>query len=248
MLPVAEPACPGGGLKRAHPAQDMSMQTLARFLQRNRGFFFFLLGMLAFRSALADWNTVPTGSMQPTIRIGDRIVVDRMAYDLRVPFTHISLLHRADPQRGDIVIIDSAATGERLVKRVIGLPGDTVALRGNVLYVNGHAARYQTAHVPDIVADRALPASYAVESLGGHGHLIRLSRYLPSPASNYGPVTVTAGHYLAMGDNRDDSYDSRFFGFVPRGEIVGRARFVAVSLDPARHGLPRADRWGLALH
>lgn len=224
------------------------MHAFSRFLLRNRGFFLFLLGMLMFRSALADWNTVPTGSMQPTIRIGDRIVVDRMAYDLRLPFTHVSLLHRADPQRGDIVIIDSAATGERLVKRVIGLPGDTVALRGNVLYVNGHAARYQPARVAGIAADRALPASYAVESLDGPGHLVRLSRYLPSPASNYGPVTVTAGHYLAMGDNRDDSYDSRFFGFVPRGEIVGRARFVALSLDPARHGLPRADRWGLTLH
>lgn len=224
------------------------MHALSRFLLRNRGFFFFLLGMLMFRSALADWNTVPTGSMQPTIRIGDRIVVDRMAYDLRLPFTHLSLLHRADPQRGDIVIIDSTATGERLVKRVIGLPGDTVALRGNVLYVNGHAAHYQPTRVAGIEADRALPASYAVESLDGPGHLIRLSRYLPSPASNYGPVTVTAGHYLAMGDNRDDSYDSRFFGFVPRGEIVGQARFVALSLDPARHGLPRADRWGLTLH
>lgn len=223
------------------------MHALARFLPRNRGFFFFLLGMLVFRSALADWNTVPTGSMQPTIRIGDRIVVDRMAYDLRVPFTHVSLLHRADPQRGDIVIIDSGATHERLVKRVIGLPGDTVALRGNVLYVNGHAARYLPARVSGIAEDQTRPASYAMESLGGFGHLIRLSRYLPSPASNYGPVTVTAGHYLAMGDNRDDSYDSRFFGFVPRGEIVGRARLVVMSLDPATHGLPRADRWGLAL-
>lgn len=224
------------------------MQALRTFLLRNRGFFVFLLGMLVFRSALADWNTVPTGSMQPTIRIGDRIVVDRMAYDLRLPFTRLSLVHRSDPQRGDIVIIDSAATGERLVKRVIGLPGDSIALRSNVLYVNGHAALYRAAHVTGIAADQTQPASYVDESLGGRHHLIRLSRYLPSPASNYGPVTVPAGRYLAMGDNRDDSYDSRFFGFVPRGEIVGRARYVAVSLDPARHGFPRPHRWALELH
>ena len=223
------------------------MHALRGFLLRNRGFFFFLLGMLMFRSALADWNTVPTGSMQPTIRIGDRIVVDRMAYDLRVPFTHLSLLHRADPQRGDIVIIDSATTGERLVKRVVGVPGDRIALRGNVLYINGHAAQYRPASVAGIAEDRAQPASYADESVGGRHHLIRLARYLPSPASNYGPVSVPAGHYLAVGDNRDDSYDSRFFGFVPRGEIVGRARYVALSLDPARHGLPRPDRWGVVL-
>jgi signal peptidase I len=223
------------------------MRALRSFLRRNRGFFFFLLGMLMFRSALADGNTVPTGSMQPTIRIGDRIVVDRMAYDLRVPFTHLSMLHRADPQRGDIVIIDSAATGDRLVKRVIGVPGDRIALRGNVLYVNGHAARYRPASVTGIAADRAQPASYADGSIGGRHHLVRLARFLPSPASNYGPVTVPTGHYLAMGDNRDDSYDSRYSGFVPRGEIVGRARYVAISLDPARHGLPRPYRWGVAL-
>ncbi|MEI7036062.1 signal peptidase I [Fulvimonas yonginensis] len=224
------------------------MHGLKNFLLRNRGFFFFLLGMLVFRSALADWNTVPTGSMQPTIRIGDRIVVDRMAYDLRVPFTHHSLLHRADPQRNDIVIIDSTATGDRLVKRVVGVPGDHIALRGNVLYVNGHAARYTPVTVAGITADRVQPATYAVESIGGGHHLLRLARYLPSPVSSYGPVTVPAGDYLVMGDNRDDSYDSRFFGFVPRAEIVGKARYVAMSLDPARHHLPRADRWGLALH
>jgi signal peptidase I len=223
------------------------MHALAKFLLRHRGFFLFLLGMLMFRSALADWNTVPTGSMQPTIRIGDRIVVDRMAYDLRLPFTHYSLLHRAEPQRGDIVIIDSSATGERLVKRVIGLPGDSVALRGNVLYVNGHAARYRNARVAGVAEDATQPASYADESIGGRHHLIRLLRYWPSRASNYGPVTVPTGHYLAMGDNRDDSYDSRFFGFVPRREIVGRARYVAVSLDPSRHDLPRPHRWAIAL-
>jgi signal peptidase I len=223
------------------------MHTLRNFLLRNRGFFFFVLGMLMFRSALADWNGVPTGSMQPTIRIGDRIVVNRMAYDLRVPFTHLALLHRAEPQRGDIVVIDSAATGERLVKRIVGLPGDRIALRGNVLYLNGRAATYRAASVTGIADDQAQPASYADESIAGRHHLIRLACYLPSPMSNYGPVTVPAGHYLAMGDNRDDSYDSRYFGFVPREEIVGRARLVAFSLDPARHGLPRPDRWGLAL-
>jgi signal peptidase I len=223
------------------------MHALRTFLLRNRGFFVFLLGMLMFRSALADWNTVPTGSMQPTIRIGDRIVVNRMAYDLRIPFTHVPLLHLADPQRGDIVIIDSAATDERLVKRVVGVPGDRIALRGNVLYVNGHSARYRPASVVGIAGDRTQPASYADESIEGSHHLVRLVRYLPSPASNYGPVTVPAGHYLAMGDNRDDSYDSRFFGFVPRREIVGRARYVAMSLDPSRHGLPRPHRWAVAL-
>jgi len=86
-----------------------------------------MLCMIVFRSAVADWNVVPTGSMQPTIKIGDRILVDKLTYDIRLPLTHVSLLHLADPQRGDIVVLDSHAARERLVKRVIGLPGDEVA-------------------------------------------------------------------------------------------------------------------------
>jgi signal peptidase I len=118
------------------------VHAIAKFLTRNKGFITFMLCMIMFRSAVADWNVVPTGSMQPTIKIGDRILVDKAAYDIRLPLTHISLLHLADPQRGDIVVLDSHAANERLVKRVIGLPGDEVAMRGNVLYINGHAASY----------------------------------------------------------------------------------------------------------
>ncbi|MBA2077578.1 signal peptidase I [Rhodanobacter sp. PCA2] len=222
------------------------MRSFKAFLQRNRGFIVFLLCMFMFRSAVADWNVVPSGSMLPTIRIGDRIFVNRAAYDLRVPFTHLSLYHVADPQRGDIVIADSSAAGERLVKRVIGVPGDVVALRQNVLWVNGQRASYQPAMVAGVAADRDNPASYASEDLGRLHHLVRLSRW-PGPVSSFGPVAVPAGRYLLMGDNRDDSMDSRYFGFVPRDEIVGRTRYVAISLDPARHYLPRSGRFGASL-
>ncbi|WP_049621797.1 signal peptidase I [Frateuria defendens] len=218
------------------------MHAIRNLLARNKGFLAFMLCMFMFRSALADWNVVPTGSMQPTIRIGDRIVVNRAAYDVRVPFTHVSLWQLGDPQRGDIVVVDSSAAGERLVKRVIGLPGDTVALRGNVLYVNGRAARYRPATADGIRDDLRDPAVYAIEALDGMRHRVRLSRYAPSPVSHYGPVTVPTGRYLLLGDDRDDSLDSRYFGAVPRREIVGRARYVAVSLDPAHHYLPRPGR------
>jgi signal peptidase I len=223
------------------------MRAALAFLRRNRGFLVFLLCMFAFRSAFADWNTVPTGSMQPTIRIGDRIAVNRAAYDVRLPFTHYSLLHLGDPRRGDIVIIDSGATGERLVKRVVGLPGDRVALRGNVLFVDGRAARYRPLSVGGIRDDAGDPADYAIESLDGMRHEVRLSRYAPSPARDYGPVTVPAGEYFVLGDNRDDSLDSRFIGFVPRREIVGRARYVVVSLDPGHDYLPRRHRYAARL-
>lgn len=223
------------------------MRTMVRFLARNKGFITFMLCMVVFRSAVADWSVVPTGSMQPTIRIGDRILVDKAAYDIRLPLTHISLRHLADPQRGDIVVLDSDAANERLVKRVIGLPGDEVALRRNVLYVNGRAANYTAGTYSGIHDDLQNPARYAIERYGNMRHAIRVSANWPSPASNYGPVQIPAGQYLLLGDDRDNSYDSRYLGFFPRNEIVGRSRYVAISLDPERHYLPRKHRFGAAL-
>lgn len=223
------------------------MRGLMRLLARNKGFLTFMLCMFMFRSAIADWNVVPTGSMQPTIRIGDRIVVDKAAYDLRVPFTHVSLWHRADPQRGDIVVLDSAAAGERLVKRVIGIPGDQIALVDNRLYVNGRPADYRALSVAGIRDDREDPARYAEEAIGPMHHAVRWSIAAQGHGNDFGPVIVPAGRYLLLGDNRDNSADSRYFGYFPRGEIVGRATRVAVSLDPGNHDLPRSDRWGVAL-
>ena len=223
------------------------MRGLLQHLARNKGFITFMLCMIMFRSALADWSVVPTGSMQPTIQIGDRIVVDKAAYDIRVPLTHISLVHLADPERGDIVVLDSHAANERLVKRVIGLPGDEVALRNNVLYINGVAATYSHVNVQGIHDDQLDPARYEVERLGHLQHLIRLSLYRPSYMRDFGPVTVPAGQYLLMGDNRDNSMDSRYLGFFPRNEIVGRSRYVALSLDPDHGYLPRKQRLGARL-
>ncbi len=223
------------------------MRNIAKFLARNKGFITFMLCMIMFRSAVADWNVVPTGSMQPTIRIGDRIQVDKLAYDMRLPLTHISLLHLADPRRGDIVVLDSRAAHERLLKRVIGLPGDRVAMRDNVLFINGHAARYDMIVRSGIHDDRQDPAHYEIERYGRMRHAIRLSVNRPSPASNFGPVKVPAGEFLLLGDDRDNSMDSRYLGFFPRSEIVGRSRSVVASLDPDNHYLPRSHRFGTPL-
>lgn len=233
-MSISRGSCPAG--------KGYAMRNMLSLLHRNKGFIVFMLGMLVFRSALADWNVVPTGSMQPTIQIGDRIVVNKTAYDIRVPFTHISLAHLADPQRGDIVVLDSHAANERLVKRVIGIPGDKVAMCGNVLYVNGVAARYSPATVAGIHDDPEDPARYEIERLSNTQHLIRLSLYRPGEARDFGPVIVPAGQYLLMGDNRDDSLDSRYLGFFPRNEIIGRSRYVAWSLDPDHYYLPRTRR------
>ena len=190
----------------------------------------------AFRSAVADWNDVPTGSMNPSILEGDRIFVNKLAYDLKVPFTRWRLAQWGGPARGDVVVFASPADGKRLVKRVVGLPGDVLELRDNRLLINGQAVSYAAppagAERPEGVLER--------EQLGGHDHPIIIT---PSARSrqSFGPVTVPADCYFMMGDNRDVSFDSRYFGFVERRLIAGRAGGVVLSVDPARHYAPR---WG----
>lgn len=198
----------------------------------NRFFIFFLVAMFMFRSAVADWNSVPTGSMKPTILEGDRILVNKIAYDIRVPFTHISLLKLSDPKRGDIIVFDSKAADERLVKRVVGVPGDTVEMRNNVLWINGKRLAYRDMPAP-------APATDRLENLSGIEHAVRIRNFL----SGFQPVKVPEGHYLVLGDNRDNSADSRVIGFVPRGEIVGRTRSVVMSLDYENFYFPRPDRF-----
>lgn len=212
------------------------MQTILAFLRENRGLILFIFLMLVFRSSFADWNVVPTGSMKPTILEGDRIWVNKMAYDLRVPFTAISLYEFADPQRGDIVVFDSEAADTRLVKRVIGIPGDAVELRNNRLYINGIAARY----APVMESQDALQLQ---EEIDGLIHRMQVARRFRSAAASFGPMTVPPEHYLVLGDNRDNSADSRVIGFVPRREIVGRSGGVVISLDYDNYYLPRTDRF-----
>lgn len=209
-----------------------------RFLEiwrENKAFAVFLILMFVFRSAVADWNEVPTGSMKPTILEGDRILVNKMAYDLRVPFTHVSLYKFGDPERGDIVIFDSEASDKRLVKRVIGLPGDVVELRNNRLAINGQRLNYQE-------SKELGNSSIQQENLFGDEYEITVAKY-GSPRSNFAPVRVPENHYLVLGDNRDKSADSRVIGFVPRGEIVGRSRQVVLSFNYDNYYIPREGRF-----
>lgn len=206
-----------------------------------------ILVLGSFRSAIADWNDVPTGSMRPTILDGDRIYLNKMAYDLRVPFLGWRLVERADPARGDIVIFPSPVDGRRLVKRVIAVEGDVIELRRDRLFVNGAAARYETAdpallaEVPD--EERRLRRFVVEDVLGSR----RCVAWTPSRASaaDFGPYRVPPGHVFCMGDNRDDSFDSRFFGPVARDTIRGQALAVAASVDPDHGYLPR---WGRFFH
>jgi signal peptidase I len=220
-------------------------KTLARWwTEWLRSVLLIVLVITSFRSAVADWNDVPTGSMKPTIFEGDRIVVNKLAYDLKVPFTTRRLLAWDDPQRGDIVVLYSPADGKRLVKRVVGVPGDTVAMNEDRLVVNGEALAYSPP-APDLVTGRTAGMEgrlIACESLGNQAHAVMIDRSRGCMPS-FAPVTLPEGKYFVMGDNRDESFDSRFFGPVDRDHILGRATAIAASVDPARHFLPRWDRF-----
>ena len=210
-----------------------------------RPFVFVILIVLSFRSTIADWNDVPTGSMNPSILEGDRIFVNKLAYDLKVPFTTWHLAQWDNPQRGDVVIFYSPQDGVRLVKRVIGVPGDVLELRDNRLYVNGQPATYQPLD-PEVIRQMGSGASSLVfhaEAVGGKQHPVMEIPYVNRTARTFSPVTVKPGQYFMMGDNRDNSNDSRFYGAVSRDQIVGRASRVVLSLDPEHHYKPRWDRF-----
>lgn len=191
------------------------------------------------RSAIADWNDVPTGSMKPTIIEGDRIFVNKMAYDLKIPFTMVPIARWQDPGRGDIVVFRSPADGMRLVKRVVGLPGDVISMDENRLSINGESLSYERAAPPTTVEPSVL---YLYENLPDYVHKVQV---LPSRVfqSSFQTVTVPDGSYLVLGDNRDNSADSRVFGFVPRRNILGQATAVVMSFDRNEGYIPRWERF-----
>jgi len=203
--------------------------------KNNRFLLIFIVLMVIFRTSVADWNTVPTASMKPTIMEGDRIWVNKVAYNYNIPFTHISLKHFDDPKRGEIIIFDSVVSQKRLVKRVIAIPGDTIRMENNVLFLNGKKLDYKIIQYDQ---DKIIAQEISHES----SHQIRLNHDL-SQASNFNILTIPPKQYLVLGDNRNNSADSRFIGLIPREEIIGRANHVVMSLDYEIYYLPRIQRF-----
>lgn len=208
-------------------------------LQSNKKFLLFILLMSVFRSAVADWYSVPTGSMQPTIQEGDRIVVNKMAYDIRLPFTDTNLINIDTPKRGEIVVFESKAAQKRLIKRVVGLPGDIVAMNNEVIMINGQELPY-TSHNKTLHSQYS--ATSEIETLGNVSHLVNIDNTASNELSSFSSVKVPTGHYLVLGDNRRHSADSRVYGFVPHNELRGKATAIAFSVNYENFYLPRSNR------
>ncbi len=217
---------------------------MKNWLKENRGFIIFLLCLGCFRGAIADWNPIPSGSMRPTLLEGDVVLVDRTAYDLKVPLTDVSVARLGDPKRGDVITFASPKDGTRLIKRLVAVPGDVVELRDEQLVINGEIAHYQPlAHVIEFAGGNITPGVRATERLAGSERAVQFLPRVPA-MRNFGPVAVPPDHFFMLGDNRDDSADSRYIGFVPRALLIGRAHHVLASADILSNWLPRVGRFG----
>jgi signal peptidase I len=193
-----------------------------------------LLIALAVRSSVVQAFWVPSGSMLPTIQVGDHIFVNKLAYGFQLPFVG-QVAEFSTPERNDIVVFVSPVDHQTdLIKRIVAVAGDQVEIRGKRLYVNGKVVTEPYAHFTDRSGHLIPAASYmAQDGNNTNGN---------APRDNYGPITVPDGKFFVLGDNRDRSYDSRFWGFADVADVKGRATFVYWSWDSTKKW-PRVDRF-----
>jgi signal peptidase I len=193
------------------------------WLRDGLSLFTVLLATLAAKSSLAEHYVVPSGSMVPTIQIGDRVLVNKLAYGVAVPFSRWRIVDFAGPGRGDVAVLRSPEDGITLIKRVVAVPGDRVSVRAGRLRINDQL-------VP-IIGN----AKEAQEVLGRAKHTILLDG---GGGPDFGPVLLGDDEYLVMGDNRSNSHDGRSFGLVGHRSFLGRASGIFWSQGrPAWHGL-----------
>ncbi|MFY8273350.1 signal peptidase I [Pseudoalteromonas sp. SSDWG2] len=210
-------------------------------LKANWGIILTMAFIFSMRSSFADWYTVPSGSMLPTVEIGDQITVDKMAYDAKIPFTDHTVARLAEPQRGDIIVFESQAADNRLLKRIVAVPGDTISMSNERVFINGEPLKY-------VIKSTSDDAFLLHEQLGDINHLVRIDKTRSAHLANLHTVTIPADHYFVMGDNRRNSADSRVYGLVPRSEIKGKAHWVAFSLDYDNYYLPKGNRFAHNLY
>ena len=193
-----------------------------------RSFFPILLIVLVFRSFAFEPFRIPSGSMLPTLHVGDFILVEKFSYGLRLPVLHYGIFNTGEPERGDVIVFRFPPDpSQTFIKRLIGLPGDRIVYSNGQLEINGDKIKLTQ---PDSGADKLLFQNriHAREHLPGAEHSILLK---PGSRAGGREWRVPAQHYFVMGDNRDNSNDSREWGFVPENRLVGRASFIWLHWD-----------------
>jgi len=241
----------GGALALGKGAAMMREPMLVEYA---RSFFPVILAVLLLRSFLVEPFRIPSGSMMPTLLVGDFILVNKFAYGLRLPVLDTKVIEIGEPQRGDVVVFRFPKDPTTdYIKRLVGVPGDTIDYRNKTLYVNGQPMPQMPTGRYVGVGAGAGQTGYltAQEDLTGREHSILVNPMAPDlpPGCRVlanGPITVPPGHYFAMGDNRDNSNDSRCWGLVPDRNLVGKAFGIWMNWDGQRNGFP--IDWGRLGH
>ena len=202
---------------------------MKKFMRNNFSFICLLVGMLFFRTAVADWNPVPTSSMEPTIYPGDVVLVNKIFLGPAIPFAKSRLFSTGEPERGDIITFYPPGADDQYVKRVIGVPGDKIRTNGLRLYINE-----QLIPLSNLDIDAGSRLISGMEIISGDSHAViamsdRPVRQLPNE------VTVPPDSYFVMGDFRNNSEDSRYWGFVPKENIIGKVTRLLVSTADERN-------------
>jgi signal peptidase I len=222
-------------------------------VEYSRSFFPIILIVLLLRSFLVEPFRIPSGSMMPTLLVGDFILVNKFAYGIRLPVLNRKVIALGEPQRGDVVVFRYPRNPSvDYIKRIVGLPGDTIGYRDKTLYINDEPQKQTPIGIYMGVGSgaRETGSQEKVEHLDDVDHRILINPRVPDFGFGCqvlirGPVTVPEGHYFAMGDNRDNSNDSRCWGFVSEQNLVGKAFGIWMNWDSNHSGFPVAwDRIG----
>jgi signal peptidase I len=211
-----------------------------------KSFFPVILAVLLLRSFLVEPFRIPSGSMMPTLLVGDFILVNKYAYGIRLPVLNTKVLEVGEPQRGDVVVFRYPKDPSvDYIKRVVGIPGDRISYYNKVLHVNGEPAEQSTGgiFVGKGSGVSMSGASERVEQLGDIQHHILV---MPRTPGLEGEYIVPEGMYFVMGDNRDNSNDSRYWGPVPEQNLVGKAFRIWMNWDSANGGVD-TDRIGMKI-
>jgi signal peptidase I len=235
-----------GGLQESSD-QVRSVMHESTLVEYCKSFFPVILAVLMLRSFVMEPFRIPSGSMMPTLLVGDFILVNKFAFGLRLPVLNTKVIDLGEPQRGDVVVFRYPKDpGVDYIKRVVGLPGDRIGYFNKVVYINGQAA----GQVPDGVymgtgsGVSMSGASRRREQLGDVQHDILV---MPRTPGLEGEFVVSKGEYFVMGDNRDNSNDSRYWGTVPEANLVGKAFRIWMNWDSANGGVD-LDRIGRKIH
>jgi signal peptidase I len=200
-------------------------------VEYSKSFFPVILAVFLIRSFIAEPFKIPSGSMMPTLLAGDFILVNKFTYGLRVPILNNTLIEISHPKRGDVFVFHYPPDPSiDYIKRVVGLPGDKVLYQDKQLFINGQ--KIDTAYIDDYSYESTglnqVHAKRFEEQLGDVKHDLLIEE---NSMSREGAFEVPKGHYFAMGDNRDNSRDSRYWGFVPEQNLVGKAFFIWWNFD-----------------